>query len=700
MGFFDRFIPGPGPAWPYTNMQQLNLDWILNEMIRFINQYENIQKLINDTTNEDLQKLETKKNEMITLLNTWFTTHSTEIANQLADALDDINEYTQAIIASIPADYEVVADRSQDTINSVYFDIVYLESGTYNDQDGTTKTLNNARKRNRTPIPVNEIAYINIPSGYEIYTYCLDGTYTKFNVVNWTNTTLNTKNLPGGTKYINIAIRKRNNPSDDISAIALNLGIVKKNYKAVPRWNIAENGIIIDGNTIIINENGFSLLYHNDVFHIAPPDLTSITRFTADSGDVLTLAIDTETLSPGVRNDPETALVILSDIPYNVTNDKYIPVAYYYKTYWEYAADFSNLYNVSKMTKEPDYVSWNNISGGIRFEGFSAVVNKNGFCFTYNGNSYYIAPTDNSTVTTFTPEDVNSTYVLVVDPVGLTPGVRNNPSEFMSIQSFRGTTYSKQYITVAIFYKGSWTFNGKFRALEMNKPCPVNDIFNQQHIIAHKGGNTQTENTMANFEDAIENGYKIVEADVQITSDNVPILHHDSTFIVDNVTYTISSLTYAQVLALIPNIAKLEELLKLCKSKNTCIDLDCSKAYTTANINTIYNIVVKYGCLSRVMFTCFASTAKQILNYGQANICLSQFDTEQELDTIYDISRKASLFVCSVNISDFTSSVCDLIHSYGALVKLWTVDDAGTIETDFALSVDFVISNSVLESDL
>ena len=696
------------PSWPFwggnhfpgTNMHELDLNWIIKSISDFINQYEQIQKLINDTTNEDLAKLDAKYNNVIQLLNLWYTEHSADLTDELTQAVADLNEQAAITLESIPADYSTVAYRSQDTINSAYFDLIVTESGTFNDSDGVTKTSNNARKRNRTPIPIAEVAYIDIPSGYEVYTYCLDGNYTKFDVVSWTNTALNTKNLPANTKYINVAVRKIANPSDDISAINIPLNIIKKNRKAVPRWNIEEGGISIDGNTIIVNENGFTLIYYNNVYHIAPLDLTTITRFPVNAGDVKTLVIDTSLLSPNVRNEPSTVMTIMDDIPYSLANNKYIPVAYYYKTYWEFSSEFSNLYNITKLTKEPDYVTWNNTAGGLRFEGYNAIVNENGFCFTFNGHSYYIAPTDNSTITTFTPEDINSTYVLVIDPLLINPGVRTNPSDCMSIQSFRGTTYSKQYISVALFYKGTWEFNGKFRNLNFVKPCAVNDIFNQQHIIAHKGGNTQTENTIDNFEDAISNGYKIVEADVHVTSDNVPVLHHDATFVVNNVTYTIAEMTYAQIIAVYPDMATLEQLLILCKRNNICIDLDCSHAYTTAKINTIYNTVKKYGCMSRVMFTCFVATAKQILNNGQAIICLSQIDTEAELKTVYDIINKSALCICSVQNDNFSYSVCDLIHEYGALVKLWTVNTASAINDAFDLTVDMVISDSVKESDL
>ena len=455
----------PRETFPYTNFHAMNQDWILKVVKDFQDQYTNIQQLIQSTTNEGLEELETKKNQMEALLQQWYNTHSTDIANQLAESLVDIQEYAAGVIASIPADYSDMTYKVQDQINFNAFDLISTESGTYNDSDGNTKIANNARRRNRSPIPCEPIAYINIPSGFEMYVFCLDGYYTKFNVVNWTSGQLNCKNLPSNTKYINFAIRKINNPSDDISTDNLVCHLIKIGYNIIPRWNINEAGICIDGNAILINENGFSLEYNNTEYTIAPVDASTITRFTANRGDIKTLVIKPDSLVAGSRNEPAEVIEdIVGIIP---DTQKYIILAVYYKNYWEFMSPFDYFNQIGLMTLEPDYVSWNNKAGGIYKNQNSIIINADGFCLAFMGHSYYIAPVDNSTITAFTPEHLNSTYVLVVDPTKLkVPGVRINPSEAMEIAAFRGTTYSKRYITVAVFYKGIWSFNGKFKFFE------------------------------------------------------------------------------------------------------------------------------------------------------------------------------------------------------------------------------------------
>lgn len=697
--FFPPF--GGGNGFPYTNMHDLNMDWIIAVVKDFLNKYTHVQELLQESTAEGIAELEAKKNQLEALLNQWYNTHSQDIANELSDALQDIQEYTAGVIASIPADYSDLGYKVQDFINYDAFNSIYTESGTYRDDDGNTKNANNARRRNRSPIPVADIAYLTIPSGYEIYIYCLDGFYTKFSVVNWTNTELNTINLPNNTKYINFAVRKIASPDDDISNTPISLGIIKRDTSVVPRWNISERGIYISGNSIVVENNGFTFSYNYRIYTIAPIDLESVTTFSANAGDVKALVINVKALTAGVRNDPSSVMQLLDDIPYSLSSDKYITVATYYKNYWDFCGAFTYYNQIGKITPEPDYVSWNNKSGGMYKSQNSIIVNTDGFRITYNGHTYYIAPIDNTTVTTYTPDNLMDTVLLVIDPVKLTnPGIRNNPSDVLSLVAYRGDSYAKQYITVATFYKGTWSFNGKFRMMDAIKPVPVNNWFNTQRIIAHKGGNATTPNTMENFQSAIENGYKFIETDAQITSDNIVVLHHDTTITIGGTTYTIANLTYAQLHSLAPTIPLLTDLLTLAKKNDVIIDLDCTKRQSADAITVVYNTVKKMGCMSRVMFTCSIANAKQILNNGQAIVCLTEVDTQAELDSIYDIIAQASLCVCSVQYNNYTENIVNMIHSYGALVKVWTVNNATNINTLFDKNVDMVISDSIRETDL
>lgn len=75
--------------FPYTDMHQLNLDWIIKIVQDFLEQYTQIQ----NTINQGLSDLDAKAAELQQLLDAWYNEHSQDIADQLADALQDLNEW-------------------------------------------------------------------------------------------------------------------------------------------------------------------------------------------------------------------------------------------------------------------------------------------------------------------------------------------------------------------------------------------------------------------------------------------------------------------------------------------------------------------------------------------------------------------------------------------------------------------------------
>ena len=142
MAMFENF--------PYTDMHNLNLDWIIKIAKDFLDQYTHIQQLITDgeqslqdLTTEGLQQLQDKADNLETLLQNWYDTHSDDIANQLADALQDLNDWytihqnyldqtlinklaefntraeqkAEETIESIPADYTEVATLAENLKN-------------------------------------------------------------------------------------------------------------------------------------------------------------------------------------------------------------------------------------------------------------------------------------------------------------------------------------------------------------------------------------------------------------------------------------------------------------------------------------------------------------------------------------------------------------------------------------------------------
>ena len=164
--------------FPYSDMHQLNLDWIIKIAKDFLDQYTHIQQLITegeqsltDLTDSGLEQLQEKADNLESLLQAWYDTHSSDIANQLTGALADLNawyiaheryldnilleniaefeERVSIIAASIPEDYSLLSQylfsiiyktpnlvnkNAEGVITNGYVDEngdVHAETGTY-----------------------------------------------------------------------------------------------------------------------------------------------------------------------------------------------------------------------------------------------------------------------------------------------------------------------------------------------------------------------------------------------------------------------------------------------------------------------------------------------------------------------------------------------------------------------------------------
>ena len=96
--------------FPYTDMHQLNLDWIIKIAKDFLDQYTHIQQLIEDgeqsiqdLTADGLNQLDEKAEALQALLDAWYEEHSDDIAQQLADALSDISDTLTSSISTFNA---------------------------------------------------------------------------------------------------------------------------------------------------------------------------------------------------------------------------------------------------------------------------------------------------------------------------------------------------------------------------------------------------------------------------------------------------------------------------------------------------------------------------------------------------------------------------------------------------------------------
>ncbi|CAG7614776.1 hypothetical protein PAESOLCIP111_01746 [Paenibacillus solanacearum] len=288
-------------------------------------------------------------------------------------------------------------------------------------------------------------------------------------------------------------------------------------------------------------------------------------------------------------------------------------------------------------------------------------------------------------------------------------GMYKNGDEYVPMSILSGKTI---YVPIRFAFESTgfgvnWDEKGSVVNLTSNQPVKPAQSF---IVAAHRGySNAAPENTMASFKAAVDNKAAILEFDVQISQDGVPVIIHDNT--VDRTTSgkgEVKKLTLAQLQALDAGskfnlrfagekIPTLKEVLDFAKTSTVTLYPEIKGYRTKEDITIMMNELMNAGFEQRSVIQSFnyadfdtvRSISQKMKIALLVNNDMAQFMTALDKAVAY---KNAALFVHSGLLTKYPRLI-ELAHLSGVEVVAWTVDDKNTASTLMDKGADGIITN-------
>lgn len=211
-------------------------------------------------------------------------------------------------------------------------------------------------------------------------------------------------------------------------------------------------------------------------------------------------------------------------------------------------------------------------------------------------------------------------------------------------------------------------------------------------IAAHRGSSgTITENTLAAFADAIELGVNIIELDIQITSDNIPIVYHD--YFLPGFDKKISQLNYSEIKDLVIgkessgnydsiHIPKLQDVIDLVKGK--CYLMIEIKVITGVkfmeNVGKLINLILENNYEMNTIFGSFSYDALEKIKSINPNIYTAaiKLPGDKRLPSQIQSEISCDAFICSID--ELNQQIDEDTLKNNIFTGVYTVDN----ENDYA----------------
>jgi glycerophosphoryl diester phosphodiesterase len=212
--------------------------------------------------------------------------------------------------------------------------------------------------------------------------------------------------------------------------------------------------------------------------------------------------------------------------------------------------------------------------------------------------------------------------------------------------------------------------------------------------IAHRGDPVaQRENTLDAFRAAIAAGADMIELDVRLTSDGVPVVVHDPTLErIWGVARRVTDLRADDVRALgIPDLA--EALADIPQAVQVMVDYEERGVAEPA-----LDAVLAADALERSLFSgdCFDGHRAIRARAADARIAVTWTHDEPCPDALLD-ELGAEFWNPNGHVLARNPDQVERMHARGTSVSVWTIDRREDMERVLRLGVDAVITNHVAE---
>lgn len=216
-------------------------------------------------------------------------------------------------------------------------------------------------------------------------------------------------------------------------------------------------------------------------------------------------------------------------------------------------------------------------------------------------------------------------------------------------------------------------------------------------MVAHRGGNAGPENTIPAYEEAVKAGYSYGECDVSWTSDNVPVLLHDSTIRrtssctqllpINTITFEKArsydyGITYNDDF-INTKIPRFDEFIAFCKKSGMTPYIEIKGSTYREQTMLLAQIVKSYDMEDKVEWVSFSKDSLESVlevsptaSVGYLAYSLSDNDIEEAL------SLKTDKNTVTINpeYDEYSLELLRSIGNSGLKFKVWTIDGKAAMQ--------------------